>query len=105
MTARSRPRNVPGEPAFRLRKPDRDRERDLLPAALRITCPTLLVATDDRGEWAGEQAQAAADVMRDAHVDTIAGARVIPALEQPAATAGAIMAFWADVAGRVSPST
>ena len=88
-----------------MRKPDRDRERDLLPAALRITCPTLLIATDDRGKWTGEQAQEAAEVMRDARVVSIPAARVIPALEQPHATAGAIMAFWADVAGRVSPST
>lgn len=78
---------------------------DLMSAASQIACPTLLMATDDRGEWTGEQAQTAADLMRDARVVTIAGARVIPALEQPAATAGAIIAFWADVAGRVSPST
>ncbi|GAA2071334.1 alpha/beta fold hydrolase [Williamsia deligens] len=78
---------------------------DLLPAARQIACPTLLVATDDRGEWTGVQAQGAADVMHDARVVTIGGARVIPALEQPVATAGAIMAFWAEVAGRVSPST
>lgn len=28
---------------------------DLLPAATRIVCPTLLVATDDRGEWTGSR--------------------------------------------------
>ncbi|GAA1906187.1 alpha/beta fold hydrolase [Williamsia serinedens] len=77
---------------------------DLLTAATRITCPTLLVATDDRGEWTGGQAQEAAEVMRDARVVTIPAARVIPALEQPRATADAIMGFWAEVAGRVSPS-
>ncbi|WP_299571965.1 alpha/beta hydrolase [uncultured Williamsia sp.] len=75
---------------------------DLLPAACRIACPTLLIATDDRGEWTGEQAQEAADTMRDARVVTVTGARVIPALERPTATADAIMAFWAGVDGRVA---
>ncbi|MEH3155990.1 MAG: alpha/beta hydrolase [Gordonia paraffinivorans] len=77
---------------------------DLLPAARRIVCPTLLIATDDRGEWTQEQAQEAAHDMRDARVVSIADARVIPALEKPRATADAIMDFWAEVAGRVSSS-
>lgn len=43
--------------------------------------------------------------MSDARVVSVAGARVIPALERPRTTADANMAFWADVAGRASPST
>jgi pimeloyl-ACP methyl ester carboxylesterase len=77
---------------------------DLLPAARQITCPTLLVATDDRGEWTGEQALEAADAMRDSRVVTIPAARVIPALEQPRATADAIMAFWAEADAGTAPT-
>jgi len=68
---------------------------DLAWAARRITCPVLLVTTDDRGEWTPEQAAAMAAQMPDARVVTIAGSRVLPSIEQPVALAAALTAFWA----------
>ncbi|WAC55485.1 alpha/beta fold hydrolase [Gordonia sp. SL306] len=67
---------------------------DLEWAALRTACPTLFVSTDDRGEWTPAEARAMASRMPDAHEVTVHGARVIPALEQPGATASAIIDFW-----------
>ncbi|AZG47748.1 alpha/beta fold hydrolase [Gordonia insulae] len=67
---------------------------DLDWAAMRITCPTLFVSTDDRGEWTPAEAQAVAARMPDAREVTVHDARVIPALEQPDATATAIVDFW-----------
>lgn len=71
------------------------RRTDLNWTAQKIVCPVLFVTTDDRGEWTPAQARAVADTMTDAREVTIHGARVIPAIEQPAATAGAIAEFWA----------
>lgn len=67
---------------------------DLTWAALQITCPTLFVTTDDRGEWTPDEARAVAEQMVDAREVTIPGARVIPAIEQPVEAAAAIIAFW-----------
>lgn len=67
---------------------------DLTWAAQKISCPTLFVTTDDRGEWTPEEARAVAARMADAREVTIARARVIPAIEQPADTVAAITAFW-----------
>lgn len=73
---------------------------DLNWAAQKITCPVLFVTTDDRGEWTPAQARAVADTMTDAREVTISGARVIPAIERPAATAVAIAEFWAATASQ-----
>lgn len=70
---------------------------DLGWAAARITAPVAFVTTDDRGEWTPEEARAVAVTMDDAVEITVSGARVIPALERPAATADAIRSFWAEV--------
>jgi pimeloyl-ACP methyl ester carboxylesterase len=67
---------------------------DLTWATAKISCPTLFVTTDDRGEWTPAEAQAVAATMKDAREVTITGSRVIPAIEQPAALATAIVAFW-----------
>ncbi|WP_240498327.1 alpha/beta hydrolase [Williamsia sp. 1135] len=67
---------------------------DLSWAAQQITCPTLFVTTDDRGEWTPDEARAVAERMVDAREVTIPGARVVPAIERPAETAAAITAFW-----------
>ncbi|MCB1293279.1 MAG: alpha/beta hydrolase [Gordonia sp.] len=67
---------------------------DLAWAARAITCPTLFIATEDRGEWSLDQAQAVVDTMTGAVATTVLAARVIPALEQPAETAQKISAFW-----------
>ncbi|GAA1851862.1 alpha/beta fold hydrolase [Microlunatus capsulatus] len=73
---------------------------DLAWAARRITCPVLLVTTDDRGEWTPEQAAAMAAQMADARVVTVSGSRVLPSIEQPAALAAALTTFWATAAAR-----
>ena len=51
---------------------------DLAWAARQITCPVLLVTTDDRGEWTPEQAAAMAEQMVDARAVTISGSRGAP---------------------------
>jgi pimeloyl-ACP methyl ester carboxylesterase len=68
---------------------------DLGWAAQKLTCPVLFMTTDDRGEWTPAQARAVAATMVDAREVTVTGARVIPAIEQPAPTAAAIIDFWA----------
>lgn len=70
------------------------RRTDLLGAARALTCPTLFVTTDDRGEWAPEQARDVAEQMVDATEVTVTGSRVIPALEQPEQVAAALREFW-----------
>ncbi|WP_044506472.1 alpha/beta fold hydrolase [Gordonia sp. KTR9] len=67
---------------------------DLAWAAEKISCPVLFVTTDDRGEWTPEEAREVARTMHDAREVTVHEARVIPALEQPARTAGAVLALW-----------
>ncbi|MFT4088413.1 MAG: alpha/beta hydrolase [Gordonia sp. (in: high G+C Gram-positive bacteria)] len=69
---------------------------DLSEAARTIAAPVLFVVTDDRGEWTPDEAAAMAVTMPDARVATVHASRVIPALEQPAATAAAILAFWSE---------
>lgn len=67
---------------------------DLTWAVERIDCPTLFVTTDDRGEWTPTDARAVAATMTDAREVTVADARVIPAIEQPAALSTAVIQFW-----------
>ncbi|MFE0747520.1 alpha/beta fold hydrolase [Gordonia sp. NPDC058843] len=67
---------------------------DLTWAAEAISCPVLFVTTDDRGEWTPDEARAVARTMHDAREVTVRGARVIPAVEQPAQTVDAVLAFW-----------
>ncbi|MGV9857066.1 alpha/beta fold hydrolase [Gordonia sp. NPDC003425] len=67
---------------------------DLGWATRQIVCPTLFVATEDRGEWTPAEAGVVADEMVDAHVGSVARARVIPAWEQPGVTADLILEFW-----------
>jgi pimeloyl-ACP methyl ester carboxylesterase len=71
---------------------------DLDRAALAVRCPVLFVTTDDRGEWTPEQARAVATRMQDAREVTVTGSRVVPAIEQPATTAAALLSFWSEVA-------
>ena len=67
---------------------------DLTWAVDKIVCPALFVATDDRGEWTPAEARAVAATMTDAREVTVTGARVIPAIEQPAALSAAVLEFW-----------
>lgn len=62
-----------------------------------IVVPSLFVASDDRGDWRPEDAAAAADRTRGAHVTTIAGARTLVPLERPRALADELHAFWRHV--------
>ncbi len=69
---------------------------DLNWAAQALTCPTLFVTTDDRGEWTPEEARAVVATMVDAREVTVSGARVIPALEQPKRLAEVVSEFWSS---------
>ncbi|MDJ0470419.1 alpha/beta fold hydrolase [Rhodococcoides fascians] len=71
---------------------------DLKWAAEALTCPTLFVTTDDRGEWTPEEARAVVATMVDAREVTVSGARVIPALEQPDRLAEVVDEFWSRCA-------
>ena len=76
------------------------RRSDLSWALPRIEVPTLVVATDDRYDWTPELARAAAALLPDGTFATVTGANVLAPLEQPRATAEAVLSFWAATAGR-----
>lgn len=78
------------------------RRTDLSWALPRIQVPTLVVATDDRYDWTPELAAAAAARLPDGTFTTVGGATVVAPLEQPEATAEAVLAFWAAVAARTA---
>lgn len=59
-----------------------------------ISVPSLFVASDDRGDWSPEDAEAAAGVAPDADVVTIEGARTLIPLEQPERLAEQVCRFW-----------
>ncbi len=63
-----------------------------------IQAPTLFVSGDDRGDWTGEQAAAAAALVPGARSTVIAGSRTLIPLEQPAALADAVRTFWSTLA-------
>jgi pimeloyl-ACP methyl ester carboxylesterase len=62
-----------------------------------IQVPSLFVASDDRGDWSPADAQRAASRAPGARVITITEARTLIPLEQPAALAAAVLAFWDDL--------
>lgn len=59
-----------------------------------LTVPCLFVASDDRGDWSPEDAQAAAALAPEAEAVTIDAARTLIPLEQPQALAVHIGRFW-----------
>jgi pimeloyl-ACP methyl ester carboxylesterase len=67
---------------------------DLTWATARITCPTLMVATDDRGEWTAAECVQTAAKMNDARAAVITGSRSLPSLERPGELAPIITEFW-----------
>jgi pimeloyl-ACP methyl ester carboxylesterase len=68
---------------------------DLAWAAARVSCPTLMIATDDRGEWSPAECAAAAATMKDARSAVLARSRALPSLECPAELTALIADFWA----------
>ena len=68
---------------------------DLAWAAARVVCPTLMIATDDRGEWSPSQCAQAAAAMKDARSAALTGSRALPSLECPTELAALVTEFWA----------
>lgn len=67
---------------------------DLAWAAARVTCPTLMIVTDDRGEWSPTQCAETTAQMKDAQSAVIAGSRALPSVERPAELADLATDFW-----------
>ena len=62
-----------------------------------IRVPSLFVASDDRGDWAPEDAAASAAATPWARAVTVHAARTLVPLEQPQAVHAHIRAFWAGL--------
>ena len=67
---------------------------DLAWAAALVRCPTLMIATDDRGEWSPTQCAETAAGMKDARSAVLTGSRALPSLECPTELAGLVTHFW-----------
>ncbi len=59
-----------------------------------LTVPSLFVASDDRGDWSPQDAQAAAALAPDAEAVTVDAARTLIPLEQPEKLALLVRRFW-----------
>lgn len=59
-----------------------------------LTVPSLFVASDDRGDWSPQDAQAAAALAPDAEAVTVDAARTLIPLEQPERLALLVRRFW-----------
>jgi pimeloyl-ACP methyl ester carboxylesterase len=70
---------------------------DLTWTAARISCPTLMIATDDRGEWAPSECAETAAAMKDGRGAAITGSRALPSLESPAELVALVTDFWAGL--------
>jgi len=68
---------------------------DLAWAAARVTCPTLMIATDDRGEWSPAECARTTATMKDARTAVLTGTRSLPSLECPTELAALVTDFWA----------
>lgn len=68
---------------------------DLAWAAARVRCPTLMIATDDRGEWSPAECAQTAAAMKDARSAVLTGSRALPSLERPTELAALVADFWA----------
>jgi pimeloyl-ACP methyl ester carboxylesterase len=76
---------------------------DLAWAAARVRCPTLMIATDDRGEWSPAQCAQTTAAMKDARSAVLTGSRALPSLECPTELAALVTDFWAGPAAVDSP--
>jgi pimeloyl-ACP methyl ester carboxylesterase len=74
------------------------RRRDLKTALCAGTAPALFIASDDRGEWTPALAKATAGQRAGARSTTVSWSRTLVPLEQPAALAREIVAFWEELA-------
>jgi pimeloyl-ACP methyl ester carboxylesterase len=68
---------------------------DLSWAAARVTCPTLMIATDGWGEWSPAKCAEAAAAMKDARSAVLTGSSALPSLERPTELAALVTDFWA----------
>ncbi len=68
---------------------------DLAWAAARVECPTLMIATDDRGEWSPSACAETTAAMKDARSAVLTGSRALPSLECPTELAALVADFWA----------
>lgn len=69
---------------------------DLVWAAARVTCPTLMIATDDRGEWTPAECAQTTAAMINARSAVLSGTRSLPSLECPAELAALVVDLWAE---------
>jgi pimeloyl-ACP methyl ester carboxylesterase len=76
---------------------------DLAWAAARVRCPTLMIATDDRGEWSPSQCAETTATMKDARSAVLPGSRALPSLECPTELATLVTDFWGRHAAVESP--
>jgi pimeloyl-ACP methyl ester carboxylesterase len=67
---------------------------DLAWAAARVTCPTLMIATDDRSEWSPSECAKITATMKDARTAVLTGTCALPSLECPAELATLVTDFW-----------
>src|SRR5664280_429180 len=67
---------------------------DMAWAAARVSCPTLMIATDDRGEWSPSECAEATAAMKDARSAVLTGSRALPSLECPTELAALVTDFW-----------
>jgi pimeloyl-ACP methyl ester carboxylesterase len=67
---------------------------DVTAELAQLTVPSLFVASDDRGDWSPQDAEAAAAIAPRAEAVTISGARTVIPLEQPEALASQVRRFW-----------
>ena len=67
---------------------------DLAWAAARVRCPTLMIATDDRGEWSPSACAETAAAMEDGRSAVLTGSRALPSLECPTELAALVTDFW-----------
>lgn len=73
---------------------------DLSWALPRVTAPTLVVATDAREDFTPAGAEAVARALPDGRSAVVHGSGVLAPLEQPIATADAILGLWGSVDAR-----
>lgn len=68
-------------------------KNDLTWATTDITCPTLMIATGDRGEWTAAECDQTAARMPNARSAVITGARSLSPLDRPAELAALVTGF------------